>query len=91
MAKRLVGKQSVQPVRKRLVGKQSVQPVRKRLRTKQSVGTSAAPASGRTEEPAIAAAASKYDDVLKKIYHGVKEGFGSIEDTWKAAKNKTLQ
>ena len=42
----------------------------------------------RPEAPAIPAAASKYDDILKKIYYDVREGFGSIEDTWKAAKKQ---
>ena len=72
----------------RIIGKQST---RKRLRTKQSVKASAAPDTGRSEAPAITAAASKYDDILEKIYYDVKEGFGSIEDTWMAAKNMTLQ
>ena len=70
---------------KRLIGKQSE---RKRLRTKQTVETSAAASKARTEEPAITAAASKYDDIIKKIYYDVKEGFGSVEDTWKAAKKQ---
>ena len=73
---------------KRLIGKQPKEtPIRKRLRTKQSVTTSGTAAeSARPEVEAITAAASKYDDILRKIYYDVKEGFGSIEDTWKAAK-----
>ena len=68
---------------KRIVGKQ---PPRKRLRTKQSVGASDAAATARPEAAAITAAASKYDGILTKIYYDVREGFGSVEDTWKAAK-----
>ncbi len=68
----------------------SKQPERKRLRTTQTVKASAAPASGRAEGSAITAAASKYDDILK-IYHDVRDGFGSIRDTWKAAKTNTLK
>ena len=45
---------------KRLVGKQ---PPQKRLRTKQPEGTSSATTAVRPEEPTIAAAASKYDDI----------------------------
>ena len=71
---------------KRLIGKQ---PIRKRLRTKQSVVASAAASKARTEATPIAAAASKYDDILREIHYDVKEGFGSIADTWKATKNKT--
>ena len=75
---------------KRIIGKQPPKETRKRIRTKQTVTASAAAASeARAEEPTITAAASKYDDILRKIYYDVKEGFGSIEDTWKAAKNKT--
>ena len=71
---------------KRLVGKQ---PPKRRLRTKQSEGTSSAAAeSARPEEPTITAAASKYDDTLRKIYYDAREGFGSIEKTWKAAKKQ---
>ena len=70
---------------KRLVGKQ---PPRKRLRTKQQEGTSVAAASARAEEPAIAAAASKYDDTLRKIFYDARDGFGSIEK-WKAAKTES--
>ncbi len=73
---------------KRVIGKQ---PERKRLRGKQTVETSAAASKTRTEEPVITSAASKYDGILRKIYYDVKERFGSIEDTWKAAKNKTPQ
>ncbi len=73
---------------KRLICKQ---PERKRLRTKQTVKASVAPASARAEASAIPAAASKYDNILKQIYYDVREGFGSIRDTWKAAnKNNTL-
>ena len=68
---------------KRLVGKQ---PPRKRLRTKQQEGTSVAATEARPEEPTIAAAASKYDGILRKIYYDARDGFGSIEKTWKAAK-----
>ncbi len=78
---------------KRIVGKQSSKetPIRKRLRTKQSVAASGTAASARPAGSPIAAAASKYDDILRKIYYDIKEGFGSIVDTWKAAKNKTLK
>ncbi len=68
---------------KRLIGKQSEG---KRLHTMQYVKASAATSKARPEAAAITAAASKYDDILRKIYYNVKEGFGSIEDTWKAAK-----
>ena len=86
MRKRLIEKQP-ETTRKRIIGKQ---PERKRLRTKQTVEASGAASEARPEAPAITAAASKYDDILKKIYYDVKEGFGSIADTWKAAKkNKT--
>ena len=71
---------------KRLVGKQ---PPRKRLRTKQQEGTSAAATEARPEEASIAAAASKYDDTLRKIYYAAREGFGSIDKTWKAAKTNS--
>ena len=70
---------------KRLVGKQ---PPRKRLRTKQQEGTSAAATEARPEEPTIAAAASKYDDILRKIFYDARDGFGSIEKPWKAAKKQ---
>ena len=88
MRKRLIEKQpekQAETTRKRIVGKQSE---RKRLRTKQSVKASVAPAAGSSEAPSITAAASKYDDILRKIYYDVKEGFGSIADTWKAAKKR---
>ena len=49
----------------------------------------AAAATARPEATPIAGAASKYDDILRKIYYDVKEGFGSVVDTRKAAKNKT--
>ena len=67
---------------KRLRGKQTVA---KRLRGKQ-------PASAPPEEaapeaiPAAKGAASKYDDVLRKIYYDVEEGFGSIDAVYKTAK-----
>ena len=70
---------------KRLVGNQ---PPRKRLRTKQQEGTSKPAASARPEESAITAAASKYDDILRKIFYDARDGFGSIEKTWKAAKKQ---
>ena len=59
-----------------------------RLRTKQQEGTSVAANEARAEEPAIAAAASKYDDTLRKIFYDARDGFGSIEKTWKAAKKQ---
>ena len=59
---------------------------RKRLSTKQSVTASASANAARPEVAAIPAAASRYDDILRKIFHDAEEGFGSIEETWKAAK-----
>ena len=64
---------------------------RKRLSTKQSVSASPSANAARPEEEAITAAASKYDDILRKIFYDVKEGFGSIEKTWKAAKKQNSQ
>ena len=61
----------------RLVGKQ---PPRKRLRTKQQEGTSEPAASARREEASIAAAASKYDDTLRKIYYDAREGLEFSEN-----------
>ena len=71
---------------KRIIGTQPPKETRKRIRTKQSVGASGAATAASPAEASIAAAASKYDDILRKIYYDVKEGFGSIVDTWKAAK-----
>ncbi len=75
----------------RLIGKQPPKEVRTRLRAQHTVTASGAAAeSARPEAEAITAAASKYDDMLRKIYYDVREGFGSIKDT-KAAKDKTPQ
>ena len=72
---------------KRLIGKQPPN-IRKRLRTKQSAKALEAAATARPEATPSAAAASKYDGILRKIYYDVKDGFGSIVDTWKAAKKQ---
>ena len=79
---------------KRLVRKQPPKESRKRLRTKQSVNTSAAAPAATEPAPAASEPAivtSKYDDMLRKIYYDVRDGFGSIVATLKEAKNKTQQ
>ena len=60
--------------------------VTKRLRGKQAASEAAAPTSPREEEAAIAP--SKYDELLRKIYYDVEEGFGSIEKVYREAKKK---
>ena len=64
---------------------------RKRLSTKQTVRASPPASEARRGDPAIAAAASKYDDVIRKIFYDAREGFGSIEETWRAAKKLNPQ
>ena len=73
---------------KRLVGKQPPKELRKRLRTKQSVTTSSA-APTEAAAPLSEAAIATYDDMLRKIYYDVREGFGSIDATLKAAKTRS--
>ena len=69
---------------KRLRGKQTVA---KRLHGKQPA--SAPPEPEEPEAiPAAKGAASKHDEMLKKIYDDVEEGFGSIDAVYKAAKKQ---
>ena len=85
MSKRLTKKQAP-------AEKSPIPTTRKRLSTKQSVQASVPADAARPEAEAIPpAAASKYDDILRKIFYDVKEGFGSIENTWKAAKKQNSQ
>ena len=61
--------------------------VTKRLRGKQAASEAAAdPPEAAGEEAAIAP--SKYDAMLRKIYYDVEEGFGSLDDVYKAARKK---
>ena len=61
--------------------------VTKRLRGKQaaSEGAAAPPEEAAAEE---AIAPSKYDELLRKIYYDVEEGFGSIDKVYREAKKK---
>ena len=79
MSKRLTTKQAPPPT-------ENVAKATKRLRGKQPASEGAAPASPREEEAAIAP--SKYDELLRKIYYDVEEGFGSIDKVYKEAKKK---
>ena len=60
----------------------------KRLRGKQAASEAAAapPKAAAAEEAAIAP--SKYDELLRKIYYDVEEGFGSIDKVYREAKKK---
>ena len=82
MSKRLTKKQAP-------AEKSPIPTTRRRLSTKQSVKASSPATAARREAspPPIAAAASKYDDIIRKIFYDVRDGFGSIEETWRAAKN----
>ena len=85
MSKRLTRKQAP-------TEKSPTPTTRKRLSTKQSVQASAPANAARPEAEAIPpAAASKYDDIIRKIFYDVRDGFGSIEETWKAAKKQNPQ
>ena len=85
MSKRLTGKQAP-------AEKSPIPATQKRLSTKQSVQASVPANAARPEAEAIPpAAASKYDDIVRKIFYDVRDGFGSIEETWKAAKKQNPQ
>ena len=85
MSKRLTRKQAP-------AEKSPTPTTRKRLSTKQSVQASVPANAARPEAEAIPpAAASKYDDIIRKILYDVRDGFGSIEETWKAAKKQNPQ
>ena len=60
--------------------------VTKRLRGKQSASEAAAASPEAAEEADIAP--SKYDELLRKIYYDVEEGFGSIDKVYKEAKKR---
>ena len=86
MSKRLTRKQAP-------AEKSPTPTTRRRLSTKQSVKASSPATAARREAspPPIAAAASKYDDIIRKIFYDVRDGFGSVEETWKAAKKQNPQ
>ena len=70
---------------------QDVPKVTKRLRGKQPASEAAGAASPEEAAPEAAIAPSKYDELLRKIYYDVEEGFGSIDKVYKEAKKKSQQ
>ena len=76
---------------KRLTTKQAGEAppkVTKRLRGKQPASEAAGTAPPEEAAPEAAITPSKYDELLRKIYYDVEEGFGSIDKVYKEAKKK---
>ena len=81
MSKRLTTKQAPPPT-------ENVAKATKRLRGKQPASEGAGAASPEEAAPEAAITPSKYDELLRKIYYDVEEGFGSIDKVYKEAKKK---